>query len=227
MNNSYQALQGLVTSFTRSAAAAEKVFALIDSVADIGGEGDGDEKKGTAKAAAAGAAGGAGGLASLVESGGGAGPSLAGASSSIDWVLRGEFKLDNVNFHYQARFALWRFFLFFCLHLSILLLPPRLSIPPLLLFFLLLLLLLLLRPPDASGQPRAVWPLAGHPGRVGLRPRWPERRRPVRKIGRARERERETERGRGMVVLVVVVVMAVVVSAAVRPCLLAWRPTRR
>jgi len=32
MNNSYQSLQGLITSFTRSAAAAEKVFALIDSV---------------------------------------------------------------------------------------------------------------------------------------------------------------------------------------------------
>ena len=39
MNNSYQALQGLITSFTRSAAAAEKVFGLIDSVADIGGKG--------------------------------------------------------------------------------------------------------------------------------------------------------------------------------------------
>jgi ATP-binding cassette subfamily B protein len=35
MNSAYQALQGLVTSFTRSAAAAEKVFGLMDSVADI------------------------------------------------------------------------------------------------------------------------------------------------------------------------------------------------
>ena len=37
MNSAYQALQGLFTSFTRSAAAAEKVFNLMDSVADIGG----------------------------------------------------------------------------------------------------------------------------------------------------------------------------------------------
>lgn len=36
MNSSYQALQGLFTSFTRSAAAAEKVFSLMDSIADIG-----------------------------------------------------------------------------------------------------------------------------------------------------------------------------------------------
>jgi len=35
MNSAYQALQGLVTSFTRSAAAAEKVFSLIDSLPDI------------------------------------------------------------------------------------------------------------------------------------------------------------------------------------------------
>ena len=35
MNAAYQALQGLVTSFTRSAAAAEKVFSLIDSLPDI------------------------------------------------------------------------------------------------------------------------------------------------------------------------------------------------
>ncbi|KAH8094979.1 ATPase [Aureococcus anophagefferens] len=35
MNSSYQNLQGLVTSFTRSAAAAEKVFSLIDSLPDI------------------------------------------------------------------------------------------------------------------------------------------------------------------------------------------------
>jgi len=35
MNNSYQALQGLVTSFTRSAAGAEKVFSLWDSNPDI------------------------------------------------------------------------------------------------------------------------------------------------------------------------------------------------
>jgi ATP-binding cassette subfamily B protein len=35
MNNSYQNLQGLVTSFTRSAAGAEKVFSLWDSIPDI------------------------------------------------------------------------------------------------------------------------------------------------------------------------------------------------
>ncbi|KAJ1460980.1 P-loop containing nucleoside triphosphate hydrolase protein [Pelagophyceae sp. CCMP2097] len=35
MNSSYQNLQGLITSFTRSAAAAEKVFSLIDSLPDI------------------------------------------------------------------------------------------------------------------------------------------------------------------------------------------------
>lgn len=40
MNNSYQSLQGLITSFTRSAAGAEKVFAMWDSDPDI------DPKKG-------------------------------------------------------------------------------------------------------------------------------------------------------------------------------------
>ena len=35
MNNSYQSLQGLITSFTRSAAGAEKVFSLWDSQPDI------------------------------------------------------------------------------------------------------------------------------------------------------------------------------------------------
>jgi len=35
MNNAYQSLQGLVTSFTRSAAGAEKVFSLWDSEPDI------------------------------------------------------------------------------------------------------------------------------------------------------------------------------------------------
>ncbi|OEU07751.1 ATP-binding cassette transporter [Fragilariopsis cylindrus CCMP1102] len=35
MNNSYQNLQGLITSFTRSAAGAEKVFSLFDSIPDI------------------------------------------------------------------------------------------------------------------------------------------------------------------------------------------------
>ncbi len=41
MNNAYQSLQGLVTSFTRSAAGAEKVFSLWDSQPDI------DPTKGT------------------------------------------------------------------------------------------------------------------------------------------------------------------------------------
>jgi len=41
MNGAYQALQGLFTSFTRSAAAAEKVFSLLDSCPDINSdEGD-------------------------------------------------------------------------------------------------------------------------------------------------------------------------------------------
>ena len=40
MNNAYQSLQGLITSFTRSAAGAEKVFSLWDSDPDI------DPKKG-------------------------------------------------------------------------------------------------------------------------------------------------------------------------------------
>jgi ABC-type bacteriocin/lantibiotic exporter with double-glycine peptidase domain len=35
MNNAYQGLQGLITSFTRSAAGAEKVFSLWDSHPDI------------------------------------------------------------------------------------------------------------------------------------------------------------------------------------------------
>ena len=35
MNNAYQNLQGLITSFTRSAAGAEKVFSLYDSKPDI------------------------------------------------------------------------------------------------------------------------------------------------------------------------------------------------
>ncbi|KAJ8606746.1 hypothetical protein CTAYLR_009737 [Chrysophaeum taylorii] len=35
MNSAYQALQGLVTSFTRAAAAAEKVFGLVDALPDI------------------------------------------------------------------------------------------------------------------------------------------------------------------------------------------------
>jgi len=35
MNNAYQSLQGLITSFTRAAAGAEKVFALWDSIPDI------------------------------------------------------------------------------------------------------------------------------------------------------------------------------------------------
>lgn len=35
MNSSYQALQGLITSFTRSAAGAEKVFSMWDSEPDI------------------------------------------------------------------------------------------------------------------------------------------------------------------------------------------------
>jgi ABC-type multidrug transport system fused ATPase/permease subunit len=35
MNNAYQSLQGLITSFTRSAAGAEKVFSLWDSAPDI------------------------------------------------------------------------------------------------------------------------------------------------------------------------------------------------
>ena len=40
MNSSYQSLQGLVTSFTRSAAGAEKVFSVWDNCPDI------DENKG-------------------------------------------------------------------------------------------------------------------------------------------------------------------------------------
>jgi ABC-type bacteriocin/lantibiotic exporter with double-glycine peptidase domain len=40
MNNAYQNLQGLITSFTRSAAGAEKIFSLWDSDPDI------DPKKG-------------------------------------------------------------------------------------------------------------------------------------------------------------------------------------
>ncbi len=35
MNNAYQNLQGLVTSFTRSAAGAEKIFSLWESDPDI------------------------------------------------------------------------------------------------------------------------------------------------------------------------------------------------
>ena len=35
MNNAYQSLQGLITSFTRSAAGAEKIFSLFDSKPDI------------------------------------------------------------------------------------------------------------------------------------------------------------------------------------------------
>jgi len=35
MNNAYQSLQGLITSFTRAAAGAEKVFSLWDSIPDI------------------------------------------------------------------------------------------------------------------------------------------------------------------------------------------------
>lgn len=35
MNNAYQNLQGLITSFTRSAAGAEKIFSLFDSKPDI------------------------------------------------------------------------------------------------------------------------------------------------------------------------------------------------
>lgn len=35
MNSAYQSLQGLVTSFTRAAAAAEKVFSLVDSMPNI------------------------------------------------------------------------------------------------------------------------------------------------------------------------------------------------
>ena len=40
MNNAYQNLQGLITSFTRSAAGAQKIFSLFDSKPDI------DPKKG-------------------------------------------------------------------------------------------------------------------------------------------------------------------------------------
>jgi len=43
MNNAYQSLQGLITSFTRSAAGAEKVFSLWDSDPDI------DPKQGGAR----------------------------------------------------------------------------------------------------------------------------------------------------------------------------------
>ena len=35
MNSAYQSLQGLITSFTRAAAGAEKVFSLWDSIPDI------------------------------------------------------------------------------------------------------------------------------------------------------------------------------------------------
>ena len=45
MNSSYQSLQGLVTSFTRAAAAAEKVFSLIDTMPAI----DSRDRQGTTK----------------------------------------------------------------------------------------------------------------------------------------------------------------------------------
>ena len=93
MNSSYQALQGLFTSFTRSAAAAEKVFHLMDSVADIGG-GDDD---------------------SFVDEEGSRDHSNDALRENVavterrrralpvDWEVRGEFVLEEVQFHYQMR----------------------------------------------------------------------------------------------------------------------------
>ena len=75
MNSAYQALQGLFTSFTRSAAAAEKVFNLMDSVADIGG-GDLSAED------AAGADGGGGG---------GAEVERRRRAAPVDWEVSGEF----------------------------------------------------------------------------------------------------------------------------------------
>jgi ATP-binding cassette subfamily B protein len=94
MNSSYQALQGLFTSFTRSAAAAEKVFNLMDSVADIGGGDDdtpldGDDSR----------------------SGSSGGGDLVGSAAAerrrravaVDWEVEGTFELRDVDFHYQMR----------------------------------------------------------------------------------------------------------------------------
>jgi ABC-type multidrug transport system fused ATPase/permease subunit len=87
MNSAYQALQGLFTSFTRSAAAAEKVFNLMDSVADIGG--------GDLSAEDAAGAGGGGG--------GGAEVERRRRAAPVDWEVSGEFALESVDFHYQMR----------------------------------------------------------------------------------------------------------------------------
>ena len=78
MNGAYQSLQGLITSFTRSAAAAEKVFALMDSCGDIGGP----NNDGTAASS---------------------GSRSEPGPKPIDWLLHGEFELRGVDFYYQMR----------------------------------------------------------------------------------------------------------------------------
>lgn len=90
MNSAYQSLQGLITSFTRSAAAAEKVFALMDSVADIGGQ-----EKSTAASPPS--------SLSDNDDGNDKGGVLSDTPKRIDWNLQGEFEFKNVDFYYQMR----------------------------------------------------------------------------------------------------------------------------
>lgn len=95
MNSAYQSLQGLITSFTRSAAAAEKVFALMDSVADIGGQ----EKASPSSSPSSSNSDNQSNNKRYVNNSG----ILSEAPKRIDWNLQGEFEFKNVEFYYQMR----------------------------------------------------------------------------------------------------------------------------
>lgn len=104
MNNSYQALQSVFTQFTRAAAAAERVFSLMDSLPDI----DTGVAEGALPSSSAAVGSSSTSLrSSEVDGGAGAAASAALAATRDPLDLRthcrGELELRNVKFFYQMR----------------------------------------------------------------------------------------------------------------------------
>ena len=104
MNNSYQALQSVFTQFTRAAAAAERVFSLMDSLPDIDtGVAEGALPSSSAAVGSSSTS----PRSSEVDGGAGAAASAALAATRDPLDLRthcrGELELRNVKFFYQMR----------------------------------------------------------------------------------------------------------------------------
>ena len=104
MNNSYQALQSVFTQFTRAAAAAERVFSLMDSLPDID---TGVAECALPSPSAAVGSSSTSPRSSEVDGGAGAAASSALAATHDPLDLRthcrGELELRNVKFFYQMR----------------------------------------------------------------------------------------------------------------------------